>query len=75
MASEERVAEALRDVLPRGSQRTRIAIQRRQDDRDPRLERNAGGVGELLQRDDVGVELRDHRGDTLRVVASVGADA
>ena len=62
-------------VLPRvGPSAHVIAIQRRQDDRAPRFERDAGGVGELLQRDDVGVQFGDHRGDAIRVVASVGAD-
>src|SRR5678810_1062611 len=75
MASKERVTKALRDVLTCWSERTCIAVQRRQDDRTACLERDAGRIGEFLQGDDVGIELGDDRCDAFRVVASVSADA
>ena len=65
----------LRHGLPGRSERALIAVERRQDDRTARFERDAGRIGELLQRDDVGVELGDDGGNALRIVASVGADA
>jgi hypothetical protein len=69
------VATPLRDGLPRRAQRTLVAVQRREHDGLPRFEGDTGRIGELLQRDDVCIELADHGGHALWIVAAVGADA
>ena len=75
MPREQRVAEALRHRLPRRAERALVAIERREDDGLARFERDAGRIGELLQRDDVRVQLADDRRDAIRIVTSVGPDA
>ncbi len=75
MASEERVPKTLRDVLTRRSERTHIAVQRRQHDWAACLERDAGRIREFLQGDDVGIELGDDRCHAVRIVAPISADA
>ena len=75
MPGEQRVAEALRHGLSRRPQRALVADPASSDDRAAGFERDAGRIGELLQRDDVGIQLGDDGGDAIRIVASVGADA
>jgi hypothetical protein len=75
MACQQRVAEALRRVLPRRPERALVAIDGRQKRRRPRLDGDAGRIRELLQRDDVRVEFVDDRRHAIRIVAAVGAHA
>jgi hypothetical protein len=73
---EQRVAEAqVGHGLSCRFQRTLIAVEQRQDHGLARFQRNAGGVGELLQRHNVCVELADDHRDAIRIVPAIGSHA
>jgi hypothetical protein len=74
-AREQRVAEALRDRLPRRTQGALIGVEHREEDGFARFQRHAGRVGELLQRDDVGVQFADDPHHAIWIVASIPAHA
>ena len=76
MPCEERVAEAFLPLgVARWPQRALVAIQRREDDGAAGFQRDTGRIRELLQRHDVRIQFADDRGNAIRIVASVGADA
>jgi hypothetical protein len=76
MSSEERVPETLASAgLTGRPECALVAIQRCEDYRSAGLQRDAGGIGELLQRNDVCVELLDDRRNAVRILASVGSHA
>ncbi len=60
MPRQQRIAEALRHGLPRGTERALIAIQGCEHDGLACLERDAGRIGEFLQCDDVCIQLADN---------------
>ena len=77
MTREQRVAEAfcfcLSRPLPCRAQRALIPIERGEDDWRARFQCHAGWIGELLQRDDVRVQLRDHGRHPIGVLTPIPA--
>src|SRR5688500_861959 len=57
------------------AQRACITVERCQHDRLACLQRNARRVRELLERDYIGVQLSDHGGHAIGIVASVSTHA
>ena len=74
MTRQQGVPEAPRGDLTRRPQGAFVPVQGDELDGLPCLDRDAGGIRELLQRHDVRVQFADDRGDALRIVAPVGAD-
>ena len=77
MARQQCIAKALgyraAGTVTCGAQRARIPIQRRQDHRLARFDRDARWIRELLQRDDVGIQLCDDRRDAIGIVAAISS--
>jgi hypothetical protein len=75
MAREQGVAKAFRNGLSRPvpcrAERALIAIERRENDRCPCFQCDAGWVREFLQRNDIGVQLGDDGRDAIRIVTPV----
>jgi hypothetical protein len=75
MTRQECIAEAVRPILPGGSEGTLITIERRENHGRAGVQGDAGGIRELLQRHDICVELRDHTGHAIGIVLAVRAHA
>ncbi len=74
MTRQQGVPEAPGGDLARRPEGAFVPVQRDELDGLPGLDRDARGVGELLQRHDVRVQFADDGGDAIRIVTPVGAD-
>src|SRR5688500_1382630 len=79
MARQQCVAETFGHRFSRPvscrAQRARITVEHCQHNRLACLQRNTRRVGNLLQRDDIGIQLSDHRCHAIGIVAPVSAHA